>query len=150
MTSDNVKSPATEATEKGEAPANWKRREMKGIPASMGALWTMREGDTWRYGLQLDDSHCNAQGFVHGGVLMTFMDHALSLIIWEAANRAMCSTVHLDSHFLVPLRAPCFVELDGQILRKGKKMAFLRGVLCSNGEDIMEATGVWSIADSSR
>ena len=141
MASDNVKS---------QAPANWKRREMKGIPASLGALYTLREGDSWRYGIQLDESHCNAQGFVHGGVLMTFMDHALSLMIWEAADRAMCSTVHLDNHFMAPLKAPCFVELDGKILRQGKSMAFLRGVLRSDGKDIMEATGVWSIAAGPR
>jgi uncharacterized protein (TIGR00369 family) len=129
----------------GTAPADWTRREMKGIPASLGALWTKREGDSFRYAIQVDSSHANAQGFIHGGVLMTFMDHALSLLIWEASGRAMCSTVHLDSHFLKAVRAPAFIELDGKILRQGKSLAFLRGVLRVEGVDVMEATGVWSV-----
>ena len=133
----------------GEEPAaDWKRREMKGIPASMGALWTRREEDGWRYAVQLDESHCNAQGFIHGGVLMTFMDHALSLMVWEVAERAMCATLHLDSHFLKGIRPPAFVELDGRILKQGRELAFARGVLRVGETAVMEATGVWSITRS--
>ena len=130
------------------APEGWKRREMPGIPASFDALWTRRDGDTWRYGVLLDERHNNAQGIIHGGVLMTFMDHALSLMIWEASGRAACSTVQLDNNFLSSLKAPCFVELDGEIRRQGKRLAFLRGVLRSEGQDIVEANGVWSISRS--
>lgn len=119
---------------------------MKGIPASLGALWTRRDGDAWCYAVQLDASHANAQGQVHGGVLMTFMDHALSLLVWEASGRAMCSTVHLDSHFLRAVQPPAFVELDGEILRRGKTLIFARGVLRVEGREVMEATGVWNVA----
>ncbi len=129
----------------GMAPDGWTRREMKGIPASLGAVWTRREEGGWRYGVALDESHANAQGFVHGGVLMTFMDHALSLLVWEASGRAICSTIHLDSHFLSGLRPPAFLELDGEILRQGRNLAFARGVLRAQGKAVMEATGVWSI-----
>lgn len=140
MSSDDTKSSAGES-----APADWTRREMKGIPASLGALHTRRTDEGWRYAVQLDKSHSNAQGFVHGGVLMTFMDHAMALLIWEATDRAMTSTVHLDSHFLSSVKPPAFVECDGQILRRGKNLIFARGILRVEGKDVFEATGVWSI-----
>lgn len=130
----------------GKEPSDWTRREMKGIPASLGALWTRREEDGWRYAVQLDESHANAQGFIHGGVLMTFLDHAMSLLIWEAAGRAMTSTIHLDSHFLSAIRPPAFVELDAEILKQGRATVFARGVLRVDDKAVMEATGVWSIA----
>lgn len=133
------------ATKDSDLSAQWQRREMRGIPASLGALWTQREGDSWRYAIQLDESHANAQGFVHGGVMMTFLDHALSLLVWEKSGRAMCTTVQLDSHFLAGVKPPAFLELDAEILRQGKKTAFARGVLRQNGEAVMEATGVWNI-----
>lgn len=129
----------------GVAPAHWNRREMKGIPASLGALYTHRDGDGWHYAVQLDQTHLNAQGAVHGGVLMTFMDHALSLLVWEASARAMCSTVHQDSHFLRPVRAPAFVEFDGTIIKKGRSLMFARGLLRVDGKDVMEATSVFSV-----
>ena len=123
---------------------------MKGIPASLGALWTQRDDSGWRYGVQLDESHCNSQGLIHGGVLMTFMDHGLSLIIWEAVGRAMTSTIHLDSHFLAAVRPPAFVELDTRILRQGRNTVFARGTLRVGETPVMEATGVWSIDASER
>lgn len=145
MTSEDAGNSATDTSVHSTASGDWKRREMKGIPASMGALWTQRDESGFRYALQLDESHCNAQGFIHGGVLMTFMDHCLSLLVWERSGRALCSTIHLDSHFLTALRAPAFVELDAEILRQGRTLAFARGVLRADGKDIMEAKGVWSI-----
>lgn len=140
-TSPNQTPPA-----EAEAAAPWQRREMKGIPASLGALWTLRTDDGWRYAVQLDNSHANAQGFIHGGVLMSFMDHALSLMLWEASGRAICNTVHLDNHFLHPVRPPAFIECDGRILRQGHKLAFMRGLLRVDKQEIMESTGVWSIS----
>lgn len=145
MSSDDTKANAPELAT--GAPDGWTRRAMKGLPASIdNALFTQRDGDSWRYAIQLDKSHANAQGAIHGGVLMTFMDHALSLMIWEASGRAMCSTVHLDNHFLKAVRAPAFVELHGEIRKQGRSLAFARGVLRVDGVDVMEATGVWSIA----
>jgi acyl-coenzyme A thioesterase PaaI-like protein len=134
----------------GQAPSHWTRREMKGIPASLGAVWTHRDDTGWHYAVQLDESHCNSQGFIHGGVLMSFMDHGLSLVIWEASGRAMTSTVHLDSHFLAAVRPPAFVELESQILRQGRNTIFARGILRVAGTEIMDATGVWSIAAGSQ
>ncbi len=118
---------------------------MKGIPASLEALWTRRDEDGYHYAVQLDERHANAQGTVHGGVLMTFMDHALSLLVWEAAGRAPCSTVQLDSHFLAAVAPPAFVTLDGEIVRQGKSLIFARGILRVEGKAVMEASGVWSV-----
>ena len=150
MDTDDVKTDTSEAAPGGRAPDHWGRRELKGIPASLGALWTHRDEGGWHYGVQLDESHVNAQGAIHGGVLMTFMDHGLSLHVWEASGRAICSTVHLDSHFLATVRPPVFVELDARILRQGRILIYARGVLRVDGADVMEATGVWNIAPAAR
>ncbi len=126
--------------------ANWKRKELPGIPASLEALWVRREDDGFHYAVQLDERHINGQGFIHGGVLVTFLDHALSLIVWEATDRAHCATVQLDTHFLKALKPPAFVELDGQVLRQGRNLVFARGTLRVDGESVMEATGTWSVS----
>lgn len=125
---------------------DWKRKELPGIPASLEALWIRREDDGFRYAVQLDERHVNGQGFIHGGVLVTFLDHALSLIVWEATDRAHCSTVQLDTHFLKALKPPVFVELDAVLLRQGRNLAFARGILRVDGESVVEATGTWSVS----
>lgn len=137
------------AEQKNNKPvADWTRKEMKGIPASLGAIWTRRDGESWRYAIKLDDSHANAQGYIHGGVMMTFMDHALSLLVWEKSGRAQCATVQLDNHFLSGVRAPAFLELEAEITKQGVSMAFARGVLKHADKPVMEATGIWSIASA--
>ncbi len=127
-------------------PDGWKRREMKGIPASMEALCTRKTEKGFEYALQVDERHANAQGMLHGGVLMSFLDHGMSLVIWEATDRAFCSTVHLDSHFLAAVKPPAFIVLDAEITRQGKKLVFARGTLRVEGEAVMEGTGVWSVS----
>ena len=140
----------SDSTQKGGgANTDWTRREMPGIPASLEALWVKKdEAGGWRYAVELNDGHSNAQGFIHGGVLMTFMDHGLSLVAWESAGRAPCATIQLDSHFVSSLRAPAFVELDAEIVRTSKKLVFMRGRLKAEGRTVMEATGVWSVLGS--
>ncbi len=119
---------------------------MKGIPASLGSLHMRRDDIGWHYAVQLDESHANVQGVVHGGVLMTFLDHAASLVIWESTDRALCSTVHLDTHFMAAVKPPAFVECDFKILRRGKRLVYARGELLVDGEVVVQANGVWSIA----
>lgn len=125
--------------------ANWQRKEMPGIPASINALWTQKVDGQYRYGLLVDDTHVNAQGFIHGGVLMTFLDHALSLKVWEAAERKPCTTIQLDTHFLSAVRPGQFITLEAQLLKQGKSLVFMRGVLMAADKAVAEAKGVWSV-----
>ncbi len=128
-----------------ELPTAWKRKEMPGIPASMEALWTQKTEFGFRYALQVGERHANAQGAIHGGVLMTFLDHALSLKAWEAVGRKPCSTIQLDSHFLKAVKPGEFIELQAEVLKQGKSLVFMRGVLVVDDKPVMEGKGVWSV-----
>lgn len=118
---------------------------MKGIPASFEALWTQRGESGWRYAVKLDERHCNAQGIIHGGLMVSFLDHALSLQIWEATDRSYCTTVQLDTKFLRPVRPPAFIELDSEIIKQGKNLVFARAALMVEGGRVLEASGVWNV-----
>lgn len=124
----------------------WGRRAFKGIPASLEYLWTQRDDNgAWRYAVKLDERHANAQGMIHGGVLMSFIDHAMSLILWELSGRGLCVTVHMDCHFLSALKPPAFVELDTVITKEGKSLIYARGIVRDGDKAIVEASGVWSV-----
>jgi acyl-coenzyme A thioesterase PaaI-like protein len=125
--------------------AGWKPMFPKGLPERLESIWATRLGDEWRYGVPVDESHLNAQGILHGGVLMTFMDHGLSLIVWEAAGRTACSTVQINSQFLAAVRPPAFIELRGEIRKRTRSFIFAQGILSVEGSDVMEASGLRSI-----
>jgi len=84
--------------------SGWKQRSLEGFFGLVGPMWTKREGDSWAYGLVVEAQHTNPAGIIHGGALMTFIDHALSAIAWEAAQRRPCVTVQLDVQFVAAVR----------------------------------------------
>ena len=127
-------------------PNIWTSKKMKGIPASLGEIYTQKGADgLWKYGFQLSEEHCNAQGFAHGGILMTAMDHGLALVIWEAVDRAFCSTVHLDNHFINAFKPPGFLELRTHIIRQTQHLVYASGELWSDHCMIMLSSGVWHV-----
>lgn len=127
------------------AGSDWIRRELPGIPASIEALWVCKTESGYRYGLQLDARHHNAQGFIHGGVLTAFADHAMSLVAWERSGRAPCTTVQMNTQFLTALRAPAFVDIDTTVTKQGREMIFLHGLVRCGDEPVMEVSGLWKV-----
>lgn len=125
------------------AALGWRARRVPGLLERIGPLWTRREDDGWGYGLLLDESHCNGAGMVHGGVVTTLADHALSALAWEAAERHPCITIQLGSQFLAPIRPGDFLEARGAVVQRGRSLLFMEGRLSVGERDVASASGVW-------
>ena len=115
------------------------------MPAGIGFPWTKRIDDAWRYGLLTTPEHANPQGVLHGGILMTFADHGLSMLAWEAAKRAPCTTIQLNTHFLAVVEPGQFVELRGEVTRATTGLAFVRGLLSVGDRDVAAVDGIWRV-----
>ena len=123
----------------------WKPRTLPGFFDLVGPLWTKKEGDSWVYGIVAADKHVNPAGIVHGGMLATLLDHALSAIAWEANDRKPCITVALDVHFLAPARPGQFVAARGRIVRQASSLVFMQGNLTVDGDEIATACTILKI-----
>ena len=53
-----------------------------------------------RYGFLADHRHLNRNGMVHGGMIMTFADHAIGLAARTVNRTNSQATVQLDTAFL--------------------------------------------------
>lgn len=126
----------------------WKQLSVKGYFSTIGPLWSRRTEDSWEYGLSVETQHQNGIGIAHGGMLVTFMDQAMSLIAWNAAGRQPCATIQLDTHFVSPARAGDFLVANIEMIRQTTSLIFLRGTLSVKGECIMSAQGVMKIYHS--
>ena len=130
------------------AAAGWKMMKTgPGFASLVGPIWARRDGDLWRYGFLAEDKHENRQGAVHGGMLMTFADHAIGFVAWEAAGRRKCVTMQLENQFLAAVKHGDFVECETEIVRAAKTVVFLRGVLKVGGRSVMAATGIWKVIE---
>jgi acyl-coenzyme A thioesterase PaaI-like protein len=123
----------------------WRALPGAALPSGMGLPWAKRHDGHWRYGLLTTQDHANPRGAVHGGVLMTFVDHGLSMLVWEASSRSPCATIQLNGHFVDAVRPGEFVELAGDVVRRGRALVFVRGLLRVAGREVLAADGIWRV-----
>jgi uncharacterized protein (TIGR00369 family) len=131
------------------AADGWRPMPAAALPGGLGIPWAKRVDEQWQYGLPTAETHRNPNGVVHGGVLMAFADHGLSLLAWEAAGRAPCITIQLNAHFLDAIRPGEFIELRGEVTRRTSSLIFLRGLVGARNShaarDVGSLDGVWRV-----
>jgi acyl-coenzyme A thioesterase PaaI-like protein len=125
--------------------AGWKPFTQAGFVGLVGPLWTRREAASWTYGLVVEDRHLNESRTLHGGMLTTLVDEALSLIVWEAIERRPCATIQLDMQFVGAVRAGAFIEVRGRVTRQTTSLVFMQGAATVDGAEIGTAIGMWKI-----
>lgn len=128
----------------------WQPRQTPGFMATAGPLWTRREGDGWAYGLWVQAPHLNPAGLMHGGALLTLVDHALSAVAWQASERTPCLTLQLDTHFMAAVQADAFVEVRAQLSHRTRGLLFLRGHASVGEQTVLQAQAVLKIAGAPR
>lgn len=124
------------------AAHGWKARMLGGFIGAAGPLWTRREAEGWAYAIHAEDKHTNPAGIVHGGVLTTLLDHALSTVAWEANDRKACVTVTLDVQFFSSSRPGDLIEARGYVVRQTSSLVFMRGTLSVSDREIATASAV--------
>lgn len=119
------------------------------MPGGLGVPWARRHDGTWRYGLVTMPDHDNGNRVVHGGILAAFADHGLSFYAWEAAERAPCTTIQLNTHFLEGVPPGAFIELRGEVTKRTRGLVFVRGVVgVRDGDGVRDAVavdGIWRV-----
>lgn len=122
--------------------AGWKRRDLPGFIGLVGPLWTRRETEAWAYGLRMEAKHLNPAQRVHGGALMTLMDHAISSVAWEASGRKPCVTIQMDSQFQGGALEGQFVEVRVQVTQQTGSLCFARAEMTAGAQLIMSAQAI--------
>ncbi|WP_225206519.1 PaaI family thioesterase [Novosphingobium huizhouense] len=83
----------------------------------------------------------NGHGMVHGGSLMTFADFALFMIAAEDGEVVHGVTVTMNSEFVSGAPADVPLHARGEIVRKGGGLIFVRGMITSEGTNVLAFSG---------
>jgi uncharacterized protein (TIGR00369 family) len=97
-----------------------------------------------------DSRHCNAQGFVHGGMLSAFLDGLLSQAVRLATDDPTVVTIHLSVDFLAMARTGEWVIGESLVTRKTRDVVFVEGRLHSGGRDVVRGSGVFKPARAAK
>ena len=84
--------------------------------------------------------HMNAGGVVHGGCLMAFADFSLFAIAHEYIEDYGV-TVAFTSEFLSGPPEGAYIEARGEVLRSGRNLTFVRGLITGDGKPCLNFSG---------
>jgi acyl-coenzyme A thioesterase PaaI-like protein len=131
------------------AAHGWRALPGAAMPGRLGVPWAKKLDGKWLYGLLTGPEHANPNGVVHGGVLMAFADHGLSMLAWEAAERGPCTTIQLNTHFLDAITPGEFIALHGEVTRRTRGLVFVRGIIVAHdaekSRDVGAVDGIWRV-----
>jgi uncharacterized protein (TIGR00369 family) len=108
-----------------------------------GPFYMRDEGDgTRRSAFRVETKHLNGSGNLHGGCLMTFADFSLFMIAHETLQGVDSVTVSLNGEFVGPAREGDLVECVGEVVKAGRSMVFIRGLISCAGAPLLSFSGV--------
>ena len=89
-----------------------------------------------------DEGHMNASTGLHGGCMMAFADFAVFMLAWKALGADGAVTASFSGDFLGTVGPGKLVECRGEIVKAGRSMIFVRGLISSGPERIMSFQAV--------
>lgn len=95
-----------------------------------------------RCAFRAERKHMNGGGFLHGGCVMTFADYALFVIARDAILGSPCVTATFNCELVGTAHEGALVECTGEVVKAGRSMVFVRGLIESGGEPIMSFSSV--------
>jgi uncharacterized protein (TIGR00369 family) len=110
-------------------------------------FWARLPDGTHSFAMTAAERHCNSQGIVHGGLLMTMIDLAL-VITAKSAPGEQLVTVSLNSEFLSSARAGDLIEARGELLRRTRSLAFVRGQISCGDQTLLVASAVLKLINA--
>lgn len=75
--------------------------------------------------------HQGWKGIVHGGILATLLDEAMTRLAWVARGGAL--TAEMKVRYLQPVKVGDPIQIRGEITGENRKIVFLKAALFING-----------------
>jgi acyl-coenzyme A thioesterase PaaI-like protein len=112
-------------------------------------LYSRRNERSVDIGLVIGAAHCNARGFVHGGVLASLADNAMGLS-WGQARVAAAPdaaggivTVSLTIDFIASAQTGQWLQITPRVLRERGATGFVDALLTADDRLIARASAVF-------
>lgn len=89
-----------------------------------------------------EKKHLNGGDFMHGGCVMTFADFALFVIARDALADSRSVTATFNGEFVGTAHEGDLIECTGEVVKAGRSMIFVRGIIATGGEPMMSFSAV--------
>lgn len=127
-------------------PQGWTAFDDPGFIELTGPVYHREAAEGGKdFAFKAGEKHGNLVGIVHGGMLVTFADRALSICAMDAAEGAPCVTVEMSLHFVGAAKIGDVIVTAPEIVRKTSSLIFVRSTLTSGGKPLVAISGIWKV-----
>ncbi|MNS49732.1 Thioesterase superfamily protein [compost metagenome] len=110
---------------------------------TVGPLLHKNEANVWSFKFQIDSKHLNSLERLHGGMIMTFLDHTLGGTAFHTIGNKPCITVSLHTDFVAGAKVGDWVVGTARVNKITGNLVFVSGELRASDNLIATASGVW-------
>lgn len=107
----------------------------------VGPFYVRRDEQGIVTGFRPGPANCNSHGSIHGGCMMTFADFSLFMIAGAGGEEVSGVTVTFTCEFVGPAQPGQLLEARGDVIRAGRSLIFVRGLVTADGENALSFTG---------
>lgn len=129
------------------APGGWERLPDGGFIELVGPLWRRSVEGRLEFAFLAGERHLNRGGVVHGGMLLTFADHAIGMTCAAGNGFKPQVTISLDTQFISAVQAGELVVAECELVRKTRSLLFGRATIRVEDRVCLIAQGVWKILE---
>jgi len=104
--------------------------------------WRLQADGAPLCAFRAERKHMNGAGFMHGGAIMTFADYCLFVIARDVLKDSRCVTATFNGEFVGSVQLGDLVECTGEVVKAGRSMVFIRGLITTGGEPVMSFSAV--------
>jgi uncharacterized protein (TIGR00369 family) len=112
-------------------------------------LFSRQTESAVQIGLHLRESHCNARGFPHGGVIAALADNAMGLSCRKVLGSTSGGlvTVSLAVDYVSTAKIGQWLQIEPRVLRNGRSMSFADALVTADGAVVARANASFRAVD---
>ena len=115
----------------------------------LGPIYNKKSEKGLIIGLRAEEKHCNARGTVHGGVFSSLADIALGYNAAFLGNDPVpIVTASLTIDYAGSAKLGEWIEIETDVQKVGRKMAFANCYFIVNSRRIARASGVFTVINA--
>lgn len=107
-------------------------------------IWARKQAGTVQLAIRIAAAHCNARGFLHGGLIASLADNAMGLSLAQLSGRGGV-TVNLTVDYLRAGTLGQWLQVEPRVIRAGSTLGFVDALITADAEVIARANATFRI-----
>ncbi len=124
-----------------DVPAQYRHWPGDTAEDNIGPFFFHMDGPHPRTAFRPRPEHANTHGTIHGGILMTFADYTACLGA-SGGEQESSATISLNTEFVAPAQVGDLLLGEGEVLRRGHAMVFVRVTVRAGERLVLAASAV--------